>query len=191
SCQATLAVTIVNPPILNVSTIGTTNASCNGLLNGGASVSVTGGTPSYSYSWVDDATSTQVSTSQNLSGVGAGNYTLTVTDANGCTATTTASITQPGVLTVVTVTTDPSCSNSNDGSIVVNVSGGTAPYTYSMNGGAQQGGNSFSGLSAGIYTIDVVDANGCSAVGNAILVDQYSMSLAVQSQTNVSCSGQN
>ncbi|MEZ4978462.1 MAG: hypothetical protein R2772_04115 [Chitinophagales bacterium] len=57
-----------------------------------SNVSVTGGTPSYTYSWVDDATSTQVSTSQNLSGVGAGNYTLTVTDAN-YTATTTASIT--------------------------------------------------------------------------------------------------
>ncbi|MCB9227922.1 MAG: gliding motility-associated C-terminal domain-containing protein [Chitinophagales bacterium] len=190
SCVENLDVTLLEPTALSITATNVTDASCNGATDGSVQVSVTGGTPSYTYAWVD-GTSNLVSATQNLSNVGADSYTLTVTDANGCTATTTAPVVEPAALSVSTVTNDPSCSNSNDGSITVNVTGGTAGYMYSLNNGAPQGSNVFNNLSAGSYTIEVEDANGCTATGNAILTDQYTFSIAIDSQFNVSCSGNN
>jgi len=190
SCIATIAVQILNPLQLNATTTGTTNATCFGLSNGLVQASVNGGTPAYTYVWTD-ASSAQVGTSQNLSGVGVGTYTLTVTDANGCTATSSGVVAAPTAIAVNGITTDPSCANSNDGEITISARGGTAPYTYALNGGATQTNSNFAGLSAGTYSLNVTDANGCTATGTATLVNQYTLSLAVQSQTNVSCAGQN
>ena len=169
---------------------GSSNVTCNGLTDGSIQASVTGGTSAYTFDWTD-ATLASVGSGQNLSGVGAGSYTLTVTDANGCTGTTSATITEPAAITVTATVTNPSCSNSNDGEITVTVGGGTPGFTYSLNGGASQPSNVFSGLSAGTYSITVIDVNGCTGTGNAILTNQYTLSLAVDAQTNVSCAGQN
>ncbi|MFT6684862.1 MAG: hypothetical protein ACJAVH_000114, partial [Bacteroidia bacterium] len=190
SCIENLAVVITEPNIINANVLSTSNVTCNGLTDGSIQASVTGGTPSYTFDWTD-ATLASVGSGQNLSGVGAGTYTLTVTDANGCAGTTIATITEPAAIAVTAVVTNPSCSNSNDGEITVTVGGGTPGFTYSLNGGSSQASNVFSGLSAGTYTLTVTDANGCTGTGNAILTNQYTLSLAVDVQTNVSCAGQN
>jgi len=190
SCEANLAVTLVDPPLLSVDTSTITNVSCNGATDGAALVSVSGGTAPYSYTW-EDASNNLISNSQNLSGVGAGVYTLTVADTNGCVANTVATISAPNTLSFTTSEVQVSCVNSNDGSITVTPLGGTTPYSYILNGGAIQNNNIFYNLAAGTYTIEVIDANGCSISNNVTLSNQYTFSLNISNQTNVSCSGQN
>ncbi len=127
-------------------------------------------------------------TSNIFTGLAAGNYTISVTDAIGCTGSTNVTITQGGGVSAIFGTTPTSCSGTNNGSIVVMASGGTLPYQYSLNGGPLQSSNVFSGLAAGNYSIRVVDANGCNST--------YPVSVAAGAplnanviKTNVSCNG--
>src|SRR5207253_1246988 len=123
-----------------------TNISCFGGNNGAIDLSVAGGTPPYSYNWSNSATT------QDLSNLSAGNYTVTATDANGCTILNSAiSITQPAAALDASAgsTTNVSCYGGNNGSINLTVSGGTSPYSYNWsNGATTQNTNS---LSAGTY----------------------------------------
>jgi len=105
------------------------------------------------------------------SGLSAGTYTVTITDANGCTDTENVTITEPTVLNAtITAQTDASCPGSSDGSATVTASGGTSPYNYSW---APSGGNNATatGLSAGTYTVTITDANGCMDTANVTLSD--------------------
>ncbi|MCR9063654.1 MAG: SprB repeat-containing protein, partial [Cytophagales bacterium] len=104
-----------------------TNVSCNGLSDGAATVSVTGGTTNYSYSWTPAGGS--LATANNLA---AGTYSVTVTDANGCNASATVNITQPNVLSAtISSQTNVSCNGLSDGAATVSVTGGTTNYSYS------------------------------------------------------------
>jgi hypothetical protein len=87
---------------------------------------------------------------------------VTVTDGNACTTTSTATITQPTAITASATNTSVSCNSGSNGTITVTASGGTAPYTYSSNGTTFQASNSFTGLTAGTYTLTVKDANNCT-----------------------------
>ena len=105
--------------------------TCNGDADGSISVTASGGTAGYTYLW-DDASAQTTSTA---TGLAPGDYTVTVTDANGCTFTTTpaVTITEPTVLTAsATKVQDVQCNGDADGSISVTASGGTAGYTYSV-----------------------------------------------------------
>jgi hypothetical protein len=86
-----------------------------------------------------------------------------VTDAIGCTGSTTITITQGTGVTATIATTPTSCSGINNGMITVTPGGGSFPYQYSLNGGPLQSSNVFSGLAGGNYTIKVVDVNGCNS----------------------------
>jgi hypothetical protein len=120
--------------------------------NGSVNINVSNGTPPYSYAWSTGATT------QDITGVASGSYTLTVTDNAGCTITVNkyVGITSPINASVNTIATG--CSN-NTGSASVSVSGGTAPYAYLWNNG--QTTSSITGLSTGWYGVQVTDANGC------------------------------
>jgi gliding motility-associated-like protein len=107
------------------------------------------------YAWSTGATTQQVG---NL---GAGMYSVTVTDIKGCTATASTTLTEPTELTVGFLVTDLTCFGFNNGVITVEPSGGVPPYRYSKNNGALQSSNVFSGLGAGTYNITTVDANDC------------------------------
>src|SRR4029453_15121544 len=123
----------------------------------------------------------------------AGTYSFTVTDANSCTATTTGNITQPSAAITASETTSPaSCNGGTNGSVTVNVSGGTGPYSVTVNNVTHTGVTSsttFSGLSAGTYPASITDANGCagSATGT---VGQPSPVTTSSSKTDGQCSGQ-
>lgn len=95
-----------------------------------------------------------------FSGLANGVYTVTVQDANGCTATTTAIVAVNTLIVTATVSAPISCFGANDGQITVNANGGTAPLEYSLNGGPYQGSNVFAGLGAGTYTITTIDSDG-------------------------------
>ena len=135
-----------------------TNVSCNGGSNGTVDLTVTGGTAPYTFVW------SNTTTTEDMVGLMAGTYDVTVTDANGCTATTSVTVTEPAVLTVsITADTLPSCAN-NDGVVTATPTGGVAPYTYAWSNSATTA--SLAGLEAGTYSVTITDANGCTATGN-------------------------
>ncbi len=159
SSSDTAIVTITQPASVFTSTVSFTNVNCNGGNNGTATISAAGGTPSYTYLWTQSNKTTQV-----VSGLLAGNHTVTVTDSNGCTKTTTVVITEPAAITI-TVTTNPaSCGNSN-GSLTVTPGGGTPGYLYSWSN--SQTTQTAIGLAAATYTITITDANLCAQTSQA------------------------
>ncbi len=136
-----------------------TNATCAG--NDGQIVvnSVGGATPTLSYS-IDGGAS---QSSNTFTGLNAGSHNVTVSSSNGCTYNSTINVPLAGGPQNGTpAITNATCGNS-DGQIDINgVTGGTSPYNYSINGGAPQASNSFTGLTAGSYDITVTDITGCS-----------------------------
>ncbi|SFS46515.1 T9SS type B sorting domain-containing protein [Sphingobacterium wenxiniae] len=161
-CVKTLDVIIMQPSALTASTTQT-NVSCFNGSNGTATVSVSGGTGPYTYSWLPSG-----GTSQTATGLSAGTYTVTVTDANSCQITRSFTITHPPALMASDGgKTNVSCNGGSNGTATVNVVGGTGAYTYTYSwapfGGTSQ---TATGLSAGLYTVTVTDANGCQTTQN-------------------------
>lgn len=154
-----------NAPVINGVTI--VNESCTGAADGRATISVSGGSGGYTYVWGNGVTST----SATATGLAAGTYPFTVTDGAGCQAVGVADVgsTLCCTLAASASITNGSC-NQNNAFITVNVPiAGTAPYTYSLDGGSFQSSNVFSNLSAGIYSIITRDANGCQDTVSAVV----------------------
>ncbi|WP_174514441.1 SprB repeat-containing protein, partial [Chryseobacterium aquaticum] len=150
-CTGTVNATVTQPTALSA-TISQTNVSCNGGSNGSASITVSGGTAPYTYSW-----SPTGGTGATATGLSAGTYTVTVTDANSCSTTRTVTITQPATsVSGTTVVTNVSCNGSSNGAINLTATGGTAPYTFNWGGGITT--EDRTGLSAGTYTVTITDA---------------------------------
>ena len=137
-----------------ISSINQTNSLCFGDNSGTINLTASGGVLPYSYLWSNGVTT------PNLSALAAGVYTLTITDNIGCQITSSATILEPNLLTVITSTTNVSCNGNNDGSILATASGGSSPYQYSFLGLSQSNGT-FSNLTSGTYNLEVTDANGC------------------------------
>lgn len=152
-CSKTTTVTITQPTLLVGNVTSLTNASCNSLCNGKITIAATGATPPYTYSWAPNTGSTS-----SVSNLCADTYTATITDSKGCSITIDTTITEPTVLSVSALGSNPSTSCSCDGSVLAIASGGTSGYTY-----AWLPGNSTTGLCGGTtFTVTVTDANGCS-----------------------------
>ncbi len=105
-----------------------------------------------------------------FSGLPNGTYTITVQDANGCTATTTTTVAVNTVIASAAITQPISCFGENDGEITVTASGGNSPYTYSLNGGAFQSTNTFANLAPGSYAVEVMDADGFTQTTTALTI---------------------
>jgi hypothetical protein len=135
-------------------TITVNDVSCYGMSDGSATVTATGGTTPYSYNWSSGGTT------DTETGLPAGNYTVTVTDANNCMSFATATINEPAQLVVSDSIIDVSCSGNNDGAIYLSVTGGTSPYSYAWSTGGT--GSSETGLTGGTYTVTITDNNSCS-----------------------------
>ncbi|TDW51787.1 putative secreted protein (Por secretion system target) [Flavobacterium sp. 270] len=184
SCTATQNFTITEPAALTASAASQTNVSCNSGTNGSATVSATGGTGAYTYSWAPSG-----GTADTATGLSAGTYTVTVTDANLCTATQSFTITEPAVLTATAgAQTNVSCNSGANGTATVSVTGGTPGYTYSW---APSGGTAVTatGLSAGTYTVTVTDANSCTATQSFTITEPTALTASASAQTNTSCNG--
>ena len=186
SCSITNTVTITQPTVLTAAITGSTNVSCSGGTNGTATVTAGGGSPTYTYLWNGGTSATLAS---NV-GFGAGNYTVTVTDANLCTVTAFVTITQPTPLSLVTSSVSENCGQAN-GTATVVASGGTVTggYIYNWSGGVTTTSATTTGLSAGLYTITVTDNNGCSATGSVNVLNIAPGIASISSQTNVTCNG--
>ncbi|WP_017733194.1 T9SS type B sorting domain-containing protein [Nafulsella turpanensis] len=166
-CTEQFPVTIItNGP--TAAALTSTNASC-GLNDGIISVeAVTAGTAPYTYSL--DGSNFQAETSFN--GLAAGSYTLTIKDAKGCILVLNQNISNIGGADDFTRTvTDESCGNSNGQLVISNINGGTAPFTFSIDGTNYQENASFSGLAEGIYQLRVKDANGCITIQSDTIIN--------------------
>ena len=156
-CQLIENFTLVDPPAV-VADISATQELCPGETTGMAMAMASGGTPPYTYLWNTGAMT------QMITGLSAGTYTVTVTDANGCMTTCDVVIEENMALTcVIAVTVNVSCNGESDGSLEVTPTGGDGNYQFSLNGGPFQPGASFAGLSAGVNTVTVMDDNGCTS----------------------------
>jgi len=167
---------------LTVNSAAQTNVSCNGGCNGSATVSVSGGTAPYTYSW-----SPSGGNAATASALCAGTYTCTVTDANGCIGTHIFTITQPPALVVTPTQVNVSCNGGCNGTATATVSGGTPAYTYAWTPSGGTGATA-SGLCAGTYTCTIHDANGC-LITQTYTITQPVVLTATQSQVNVTCNG--
>jgi len=136
---------------------------CN-LCNGYISVSANGGTPPYTYMWSNGQTTSY------LDQLCAGTYIVTVTDSTGCISTATYTLTSSSAPTVTATATDESFCGANDGTITVQVTGGTPPYQYSIDmGTSYQSSNVFTGLWSGTHVINVIDSNGCTGIYTVLI----------------------
>lgn len=157
-CSDTDEITVNLSPQLNL-TIQSSTIGCGNINSGSATAIPSGGVQPYTYLWNTGATTAGIN---NLQG---GTYSVTVSDANGCTANTSISLTQPPALTVSISSQGGTCAGQNDGALTANVSGGTGPFSFLWNNNATTG--SISGLAGGNYTVTVTDNNGCTAVSSA------------------------
>ncbi len=184
-CSATYDISVTTPNGLIVSVLPT-DVLCFGDSNGDIDATIEGGVPPFSYLWTNGATT------EDLSDVPQGSYTITVTDSEGCTVTATANINQPEALVAQALAPlDASCNGSADGSIDLEVLGGTAPYTYLWSNGAGTQEDP-SGLPAGSYIVTVTDANGCVAEEEAVIEEPPALSLsvgAIDAECNGSATG--
>lgn len=179
-CQAADTVQVnVAPSLSAVST--PTDITCNGSANGSVSLSVTGGTPGFTYIWSNGATT------QNIGPLGPGTYNVTVTDANGCTATAGSAVSQPAALTRVMGGSNVTCNGANNGSASVTVSGGTPGYTYLWSNGATV--SNLINLGPGTYDVTVTDANGCSITGSRLVTEPPALALSLANAQDITCNG--
>lgn len=185
SCLLTTTVAITAAPALSLS-IASSSVSCFGNASGSASVTVSGGTPPYSYTW-----SPGNGHAATISNVVAGTYSVDVSSANNCTAQAIAIIQQPTAsLQAVASITNIACANLSGGAIALTVSGGTGPYQYSWSPLA--GSNAqVTNLTAGSYTSVITDANNCQlSLTHSVAPSTGSLIVNVTT-TPVSCFGNN
>src|SRR5690606_24921382 len=159
------------------------DVECHGELTGDIMLTVTGGAGSYSYEWSNNATS------QNLIDVGAGNYSVTVTDGNGCMISDAERIAEPDELVIIVDTiVHVECFGENTGSVSITTQGGTMPYTWAWSHGANT--EDLSGLGAGSYTLTVTDDAGCSTT-QMVTISQPAQLTYTVDIVHVDCIGNN
>lgn len=178
SSSTVFSITSAGGPTLTLS--GSTDVLCNGDLTGTAEMTASGGTPAYTYAWSPSGGSSSAAT-----GLGAGDYTLTVTDVNGCLITETVTITEPPALTTTLSSTPASCGNSS-GTASASASGGTSPYTFVWSNGVSTA--QISNLISQDYTATITDANGCT-VNSFVTVASIGSVTATATNATI-CAGQ-
>jgi gliding motility-associated-like protein len=188
SCTHDTTVEILAPPVLSIDNISVTDVSfCGGYTNGALQVSASGGTGLLEFS-LDDVS---YQTSSSFTNLGAGDYTIWVRDANGCTVTSSATIDEPPPVMASVTKTDVQYGSL--GSIIISaVSGGTSPYEFSINGfaGPFTTDTSYSDLGPSTYHVIVRDLNGCIYEETVQILDVLPLDM-VLNVSHVSCYGAN
>ncbi|MBL7746317.1 MAG: SprB repeat-containing protein, partial [Chitinophagaceae bacterium] len=165
-----------------------TPIACTGVNNGTITISSSSGTAPFTFS-LDGGTFIAGALPYTFTGLTAGNHTVVVKDINNCvTNTITINVTTGTGVTATTSATATSCPGATNGTITVNTTAGTAPFTYQLGAGTPQASNVFTGLAGGTYTITVRDAVGCSRVLTRTVLNGTAVT-ATTALTAASCSG--
>jgi gliding motility-associated-like protein len=180
-CSTSQAVTF--NPVIGISvSVSSTAITCNGAANGSATATVNGGGAPYAYSWSNGGNTA------SISNLGPGTYVVSVTNASGCSASSSVTLNQPAGMSLSLAATDATCGASN-GTIVSTLSGGTAPYSYSWNTAPAQSGTTATNLNSGTYTLTVTDATGCTQTASAMVNNTGGLSLNATVTQNIACFG--
>ncbi|MCQ2262752.1 MAG: hypothetical protein MJZ70_00545, partial [Bacteroidales bacterium] len=185
-CTATANATLTQPASDISITLTPTNVLCNGKETGAITATVTGGTPDYDYEWGTGATTATVS------GLSAGEYTVTVTDNKGCEKEASVTITEPATAVNITTInkTNVLCKDAANGTAEVVAEGGTlaAGHTYNYIWSNDATTASISNLAPATYTVTVTDDNECEATGEVKITEPTALTLTTE-ESNVSCAG--
>ncbi|MFL2571521.1 MAG: SprB repeat-containing protein, partial [Parvicellaceae bacterium] len=181
-CQTTINVSIADLSGLTAIVDSQTDVDCFGNATGSVSVTGSGSTAPYTYDIGNGPQATG-----DFTGLAAGPYSVTVTDANGCTFPVAVTINEPIALTATATGTDPLCNGSTNGSTDVTISGGTAPYTTVWQHGPTAE-DLIGVLGTGTYTLDITDDNNCPFTVSITLNDPPAIASSI-SGTGVSCNG--
>lgn len=177
-CTAIAQVAVINSNGFTLQ-IAPTNAACNGVTNGSAVAQVFGGAGGFSYKWSTGAIT------PTIANVGAGSYSLTVTDASGCKDSSTTTIGFAKTLTINATTANSLCNGTTGSATVTTVTNGTAPFNYTWSNG--QTTQTATNLATGSYKVTVTDASGCIADGQVnVQTNPISVSFTA---TDATCSG--
>ncbi|MBN2683449.1 MAG: PKD domain-containing protein [Bacteroidales bacterium] len=183
-CTLTDAINITQPAQLTATITASTNISCFGVCDGTATVTGAGGTIPYSYLW------STIVPNASVTGLCAGNASVTIADDHNCIASTSVTITQPDLLTITVEGTDINCFGDTDGTITVTPTGGTPPYSYAYSPALSNSGTQ-NNVAAGNYTLTVTDAHGCFEIGSVTITQPTAPLNVTYTQTNLTCFAEN
>ncbi|MBK9335189.1 MAG: HYR domain-containing protein [Lewinellaceae bacterium] len=179
NCSATISLTIQQPDEL-LANATATGITAPGNTDGGATADPNGGTALYTFAWSTGQSE------QTISGLAPGIYTVTVTDANGCTAAQTVEVWDANCnLTAGISATDPTCHGLTNGIATALTTGGSFPVVYSWSSGATT--QTAENLAAGIYSVTITDANDCTVVAGITLNEPPVLTLALVGVVNTTC----
>ncbi|MBI5217972.1 MAG: choice-of-anchor J domain-containing protein [Bacteroidia bacterium] len=167
-----------NAPV--ISNVTVTQILCNGDTTGAINITVSGGTPSYTFNWSNS------DNTEDVINLAAGIYSLTITDAANCEAFLDTAVTQPDAIVLTLSGTSPVCNGGADGSATVAITGGISPFDVLWS--TSETTETITGLNAGMYTINITDNNGCIAQDSIEITDPAAITLFI-TETNVLCNG--
>jgi gliding motility-associated-like protein len=169
-CSLFDAVTITEPTALAI-TASSNGASCNGGTDGTATVISSGGTLPYAFAWNNGASS------NSIAGLSAGNYSVMITDGNGCIQSTNVSVSEQSPVQLSFSSTNALCNGDVNGSIDLNANGGVSPYNFVWSNGETT--QNISNLSAGEYIITVLDGNKCSKTDTILITEPKTLNAGI------------
>ena len=188
SCTKNKSISISEPSAIWIKD-STIQVSCNGLTDGKIFLKDSGGTGSHTYSWAGPGAFT--STSKNISGLVAGDYTVTVKDSFNCVKTLKVTVTEPNKISLAATATNLKCNADKSGAITLTISGGTPAYNYDWKGPGTYKNTvdkDLTGIGAGSYKLMLTDNNGCADSITSVVTEPTKMILTYDS-TNVLCNG--
>jgi gliding motility-associated-like protein len=183
--SGSISAMVGEPASALTSSITGEDANCFGVSDGSVDLSPSGGTSPYTFVWDNGAVT------EDLTGVPAGTYNVTITDNNGCTATNSITINEPTGITSSLSKTDVLCFNGSDGSVTLSVNGGTPPYGYQWANAASTyvgATQNLTNIPASTYFVTITDDKGCIHTDN-ITVDEPPLLTAVLTPRDILCFG--